>query len=77
VVDIIAVVNEWPLLEQAHQVVNRLQAVGFGGFYQAVQHRTGIRSTVGIGKQPSFATNHERFDSALGAVVIDINASVG
>ena len=33
-VDIIAVFNEWPLLEQAHQVINRLQAVGFGSFYR-------------------------------------------
>lgn len=77
VVDIIVAFDKRPLLEQAHQVVNRLQAVGFGGFDQTVKHRTGIGATMGVGEQLSFAAYHERFDGALRAVVVDVDAAVG
>ena len=76
-VDIIAIFDKWPLLKQAHQVINRLQVVGLGGFHQAVEHRTGIGAAMGVGKQPGFAAYHERFDGALGAVVVDVDTPVG
>ena len=76
-VDITVVAEKRPLREQAHQVINRLQAVHFGGFDQAVKYRTGIGTTMGVGEQPSFTANYERFNGTLGTVVVDVDAPVG
>ena len=77
VVDIIVAFDMRPLIKQAHQVVNRLHVIGFGGFDQAIKHRTGIGTAMGVGEQPGFAAYHERFDGALRAVVVDVDAAIG
>mgnify|MGYP007057196069 CR=1 FL=1 len=76
-VDVVAAFDKRPLLEQAHQVVNRLEVVRFRGFDQAVEHRTGIGTTMGVGEQPSFAAYHERFDGPFGSVVVDVDSPIG
>jgi len=44
----------WQLLKQISQAIIRLQAVGLGGFDQAIQGRTGSRSPGMAVKQPVF-----------------------
>ena len=75
-VDIIAIFDKWPLLKQAHQVINRLQVVGLGGLNQAVKYGTSIRATMGVGKQARLCGQSRTVDGPFGAVVVDVDAPV-
>ena len=53
----------------------RLLPVGLGGFDQAVDLRAGGSAFGGVAEQPVLATDDERADGVLGAVVVDRQAS--
>ena len=42
-----------------------------------VEYCAGIRAFSGVTKQSVLPTNHERFDSALRAVVVDVQLTIG
>ena len=45
------------LRQQVNQILINLQVVGFGGFYQTVDHGTGLRSVDGINDVPVGSAN--------------------
>ena len=56
-------------VKQVGQTIEGRDAVGFGGFHQAVQYGTGIG--VGVTEQPIFAAHGEGTNGPLGTVVIN------
>ncbi len=64
------------LLEEVIEIGPGLQAIGLGGFDEAVQQGAGLCPSGTTGKQPVFPSDHEGPDGVLRLVVVDLKATV-
>ena len=58
------------------QVSVGIQTVFLGCFDQAVNHRTGLGSSWGIGKQPILPAHHKRLYAAFGTIVGEFQSAI-
>lgn len=53
-----------------------IQAVFLGCFDQAINHRAGLSSSWGIGKQPILPAHHKRLYAAFGTIVGEFQSAI-
>ena len=57
-------------------MIQLYEAIGFGGFDNAVEDGAGLRASGGVAKQPVLPPNNEGFYCSFCTVVVDVESAI-